>query len=141
MMMKNWDAKIIDIVTAFLEGDLDEEIFMKIPEGYYEVFSDEDSSQEEILELRRPIYGLVQAARMFWKKMVSILVDKLNFKEGKVDPCLLTRVDERGTVMIALYVDDCLCIGDKEALKGLEYELNEAGLRTTVENKLNDYLI
>ena len=44
MMMKNWDAKIIDIVTVFLEGDLDEEIFMKIPEGYYEVFSDEDSS-------------------------------------------------------------------------------------------------
>ena len=72
--------------------------------------------------------------------MVSILVDKLNFKEGKVDPCLLTRVDERGTVMIALYVDDCLCIGDKEALKGLEDELNEAGLKTTVENKWNDYL-
>ena len=44
MMMKNWDAKIIDTVTVFLEGDLDEEIFMKIPEGYYEVFTDEDSS-------------------------------------------------------------------------------------------------
>ena len=72
--------------------------------------------------------------------MVSILVDKLNFKEGKVDPYLLTRVDERGTVMIALYVDDCLCIGDKKALKGLEDELNEACLKTTVENKLNDYL-
>ena len=71
---------------------LEEEIFMKLPEGYYEVFSDEDSSQEEILELQKPIYGLVQAARMFWKKMVSILVDKLNFKEGKVGPCLLTRV-------------------------------------------------
>ena len=42
--------------------------------------------------------------------------------------------------MIALYVDDCLCIGDKEALKGLEDELNEADLKTTVENKWNDYL-
>ena len=49
--------------------------------------------------------------------MISILVDKLNFEEGKVDPCLLTRVDERGIVMIALCINDYLCIGDKEALK------------------------
>ena len=77
---------------------------------------------------------------MFWKKMISILVDKLNFKEGKIDHCLLTRVDERGIVMIALCINDYLCIGDKEALTWLEDELNEAGLKTTIENKLNDYL-
>ena len=72
--------------------------------------------------------------------MVSILAEKLNFKEGKVDSCFLTRVDERETVMIALYVDDGLCIRDKAALKELEDELNEASLKTTIENKLNDYL-
>ena len=54
MKTKNWNAKIIDIVTAFLGGDLDQETFMKVPEGYYE-----DSSQEEILKLHKPIYGLV----------------------------------------------------------------------------------
>ena len=140
MMIKGWTSIIIDIETAFLEGDLDEEIYMNIPEGYYEVFKNQDNGKESILKLLKPLYGLVQAARLFWKKMVSILTKELNFKAGKVDPCLLTRSNERGTVMIALYVDDCLCIGNKEALETLENELNEAGLKTTVETKLTDYL-
>ena len=138
LIVKAWSSKIIYIETTFLEGDLDEEIYMRVPSGYSEIFKDSD--EDEILELLKPIYGLVQAARLFWLKMVGILTNKLHFKEGKVDPCLLTRTDKRGTVMVALYVDDCLCIGDKEAVDSLEAELNEAGLSTTVEDLLTDYL-
>ena len=81
---------------------------MRVPSGYSEIFKDSD--EDEILELLKPIYGLVQAARLFWLKMVGILTNKLHFKEDKVDPCLLTRIDKRGTVTEALYVDDCICI-------------------------------
>ena len=137
-ILKCWDAKIIDIETAFLEGDLDEEIYMRVPDGYYEVF--EENDEEEALELLKPIYGLVQAARQFWKKMIFILTTKLNFKAGKVDPCLLTRTDEDGTVMVALYVDDCLCIGDNAALESLKKGLVEAGLIIKVQDDLTDYL-
>ena len=57
-----------------------------------------------------------------------------------MDPCLLTRTDKKGTVLIVLNVDDCLYIEDKNAIIFLEHELNEAGLSTTVENSLTDYL-
>ena len=57
MMLKSWSAKIIDIETAFSEGDLDEEIFMRIPNGHEELLGRVD--EEEVLELLKSIYGLV----------------------------------------------------------------------------------
>ena len=60
----------MDIDNAFLNGDLEHEIYMKIPEGYDEVIS-EDVDKEDCLNLQKAIYGLVQAARQFWKKIVD----------------------------------------------------------------------
>ena len=54
-LLKHWEAKIIDIETDFLEGDLDEEIYMRVPEGYYEVF--EENEEEEALELLNQSMG------------------------------------------------------------------------------------
>ena len=63
MILEGLDAKVVDIDNAFLNGDLDHEIFMKIPEGYKECIQDYD--KEKALELDKAIYGLVQAARQF----------------------------------------------------------------------------
>ena len=68
------------------------------------------------------------------------MTTKLNFEAGKVDPCLLIRTNEDGTVIVALYVDDCLCIGDLTLIKSLEKGLEEASLIIKVENDLSDYL-
>lgn len=83
---------------------------MRVPEEYYKVFEEYD--EEAPLELLKPIYGLVQAARQILEKMIFILTNKLNCKAGKVDTCLLTRTDEDGTVMVILCVDNFLCVGD-----------------------------
>ena len=65
--LHKYDSRIIDVETAFLYGDLDEEIYMKVPNGL------EDYTGEKLdgvcLELKRSIYGLVQAARQWWKKI------------------------------------------------------------------------
>ena len=64
----------MDVKTAFLEGDLEEDIFMKLPPGYEEVLEDlgEDFKKvldglddETIYESKKTIYGLVQAALMW----------------------------------------------------------------------------
>ena len=60
----------MDIDNAFLNGDLEHEIYMKFPEGYDEVIN-EDVDKEDCIILQKAIYGLVQAARQFWKKIVD----------------------------------------------------------------------
>ena len=62
----DWHAEIVDVDTAFLYGDLDEEVYMKIPSGYQEVVELIDE-KNWCLELKMSIYRLVQAARQWWK--------------------------------------------------------------------------
>ena len=57
--------------TAFLYGDIEEEIFMKSPVGMEEI--DPRSSPEDCYQLKKGIYGLCQAARQFWKKFVDTI--------------------------------------------------------------------
>ena len=136
-IIRRYEARIIDIETAFLEGVLEEEIYMQIPKGYREAL--EKEADNECLLLEKPIYGLVQAARQFWKKMVAILKE-LGFLGGHSDPCLYTRTNKRGTVIVIMYVDDFLCVGDHEALDELEDDLRAAKLTLKVEHGLSDYL-
>ena len=93
----------------------------------------------ECLRLERPLYGLVQAARQFWKKAVEVLKG-IDFVGGQADPCLMTKTSKEGTVHIIMYVDDFLCVGDLNALNLMERELQESGLVIKVTENLTDYL-
>ena len=84
MMTEGLDATIIDVKTAFLYGRLDEEIYMTVPEGYRE---EHDIGEDECLLLQQALYGLVQAAHQWWKRLVAELC-RLGFKLT-ADPCLL----------------------------------------------------
>lgn len=63
LLWYGWIAKIVDIETSFLYGDLEEQIFMKIPPGYEIVVDAKIDRESECLMLVRMIYGLTQAAR------------------------------------------------------------------------------
>ena len=64
----------MDVETAFLYGDLEGEICMKIPKGCSD-YKEIDLSKKCLI-LDHALYGLVQAARQFYKKLVEILVGK-----------------------------------------------------------------
>ena len=85
MIIEKWDANIIDIDNAFLNGELEHEIYMAIPEGYTECI--EQCEENEALKLEKEIYGLVQVARQFFKKIHLLL--QANFKASEADPCLV----------------------------------------------------
>ena len=113
MIMENLKGKVVDIDNDFLNGDLEHEIFMKIPEGYDEVINPR-VDRENCLILQKAIYGLVQAASYFWK----IIVDKMQaggFKLSEADPCMLYKEDEKGVCIIIIYIDDMPIIGKEEA--------------------------
>jgi hypothetical protein len=127
-------SKIVDVETAFLHGDLEEgqEIFMDCPEG----IKHED---DECLQLQKTIYGLVQSARQFFKKLVACLKE-MGFQGGVADPCLMTRRNDKGIVFIGIYVDDCYCCGHEAAIEQTIKQLKESGFGVKVEDNLNDYL-
>ena len=113
MLIENLKGKVVGIENTFLNGDLEHEIYMKIPEGYEVINQDVD--KEDCLILQKAIYGLVQAARQFWKK----IVDKMQgggFKLREADPCMLYKEDEKGVCIIIIYIDDMFIIGNKEAI-------------------------
>ena len=132
MIALKLDALIFDVTTAFLTGDLEEELYMECPEGM-------DHEEDEVLLLQKTIYGLVQASRQYNKKFTSVLI-AMGFEQSKADQCLYYKKSEKGIVIVLTYVDDNLCVGHRAALEDVTKEIVKHGLHITVENELTDYL-
>ena len=103
---ENWVALQIDIRTAFLYGDLEEEIYMKMPEGMRE-------NQDECMMLLKSTYGLVQAARQWYVQLVRFL-RKHDYLRSLIDPCLIIKRRNQELVVILIYVDDCALFGTND---------------------------
>jgi hypothetical protein len=126
--------KIVNVEKAFLHGDLEEgqEIYMNYPESL-------ELEEDECLLLQKMIYGLVQSARQFFKKLLSCL-KTFGFVGGAADPCLMTQKNSKGIVFIGIYVDDCYCCGHKAAMDETISQLKASGFGVKVEGNLTDYL-
>ena len=133
MIVWGLDSLIFDVITAFLTGDLEEEIYMECPEGMAH-------NPDEVLLLQKTIYGLVQASRQYNKRFTDVLVNKLGFKQCRSDQCLYFKKDDNGIAIVLTHVDDNLCVGHTAALKALTAGVVEHGLQITVEHGLGDYL-
>ena len=136
-MLWNLSAKIIDVETAFLHGDLEEEIYMDVPAGF-EIVSEQDYTGT-CLYLIKAIYGLVQASRMYFIFFTNKLRE-IGFVGGYADPCLMMRKDKTGIVFIAIWVDDSLLIGNDKAIDQVISDLKKGGLTLKIEGELDDYL-
>ena len=130
MMVMKLDSRIIDVETAFLFGDLEEEVYMTCKEVHEE---------DEALLLLHAIYGLVQASRQWWIKYVEKL-KKIGFEGGYPDPCLYSRRDENGVVFLAVWVDDSLLVGDSKAIDKAIQDLKDEGFVLKEDGSLDDYL-
>jgi hypothetical protein len=91
----NLEALIVNVETAFLHGELQEEIYMNISE-------DVSYDSKHVLLLTKTIYGLVQSAREFYENLMSTL-KLIVFKGNKSDPCLLSKWTQDGVIMIGIY--------------------------------------
>ena len=91
--MKAWHSQF-DVSTAFLYGELEEEIYMHQPEGY-------DDGSGRVCKLKRSLYGLKQAPRCWNKRFASFLL-KLGFTRSTADPCLFIRFNGKRKLIVAL---------------------------------------
>ena len=138
MMVEKLDSLVMDVETAFLYGDIEEEIFMKSRVGMEEI--DPGASPEDCYQLKKGIYGLCQAARQFWKKFVdTIKQESFGFQVSPADPCLLFKENELGICIIIMYVDDMLIIGRKEQIEDFATRIQEV-FSVKIQHNLTDYL-
>lgn len=98
---RNMVTRQMDIKTAFLNGELDCCIFMKIPEGV-------DAQPGRVCRLKKSIYGLKQSPRQWNHKLVRVLT-QIQLEQSQADPCLFMSND--GSLIVAIYVDDILVLG------------------------------
>ena len=138
MMVEKLDSLVTDVETAFLYGEIDEEIFMKSPVGMDEI--DPGSSSEDCYQLLKGIYGLCQAARQFWKKFVNTAKkESLGLQVSPADPCMLFKQNELGICIIIVYVDDMLIIGKKEQIHEFTTKIQKE-FSVKIQHNLADYL-
>ena len=138
MLSNNWEADIVDVETVFLYGDLEEEIYMKIPEGL-DRHLNKNFKNEDCFLLEKSIYGLVQAARQYYKKFIKVMTDELKFQKCLADSCLLMRKDENGTLVVCVYVDDTMCLGERKAIDKFKAEIRKHFL-TKDEGEMTEYV-
>ncbi|GIL57256.1 hypothetical protein Vafri_12510 [Volvox africanus] len=99
----------MDVSTAFLNGELEEELWMQQPPGY--------ESQDKTLacRLQKSIYGLKQAPRCWYDKLSEDLA-KFGLLPTQADPALFVKMDENGRVYALVHVDDLIIASDSKAL-------------------------
>ena len=85
------------------------------------------------------MYGLVQAARQYYKKFVKVMTEDLKFEKCYADACLLIRKDKSGTLVICVYVDDTLCLGDQKAINKSKSEI-QGHFKTKDEGMMTEYV-
>ncbi|KAJ9671559.1 hypothetical protein PVL29_025321 [Vitis rotundifolia] len=106
----------MDVKTAFLNGELEEEVYMKQPEG----FPSRDGEQL-VCKLKKSIYGLKQASRQWYLKFHNI-ISSFGFEENVMDQCIYLKVSGSKFCFLVLYVDDILLATND---KGLLHEVKQ----------------
>ncbi|CAI7732872.1 unnamed protein product [Closterium sp. NIES-54] len=98
--IKGWVVKQMDVTTAFLNGVLEEEIFMAQPEGF-------DDGSGRVLRLKKALYGLKQAPRQWYLKLRGVL-EEISFTPSTADHSLFMLGEGEQRSFMVVYVDDIL---------------------------------
>lgn len=81
----------------------------------------------------------MQAARQYNKKFVKVMTKELGFEHCLADSCLLKRTNKNGTVVVCVYVDDTLCVGDRKSIEELKREL-QIHFKVKDEGNMEEYV-
>jgi histone deacetylase 1/2 len=115
-----WDLHQMDVITAFLNGTINEDVLMEIPEGFPEF-----GNPTRVCRIKRALYGLKQAPKAWYSRIDAWLTSQ-GYTRSKYDPNLYFATKDGKRVFILLYVDDLLITGDdKERIAQLKAALKQ----------------
>ncbi|KAK3028014.1 hypothetical protein RJ639_040013 [Escallonia herrerae] len=104
--LKKWKILQIDLNSAFLNGFLDEEVYVEQPEGYVV-----RGHKDKVLRLKKALYGLKQAPRV-WNSRIDKYFQEKGFKKCPHEHALYVKMNGKCDILIVcLYVDDLIFTG------------------------------
>ncbi|GAU37351.1 hypothetical protein TSUD_395330 [Trifolium subterraneum] len=104
-----WQIQQIDVNNAFLNGVLQEEVYMTQPSGF------ESSDKSLVCKLHKSLYGLKQAPRAWYDKLTQALLH-MGFVKSRCDPSLLVHNQNGTCTYVLIYMDDILITGSTPTL-------------------------
>ncbi|RVW18006.1 Retrovirus-related Pol polyprotein from transposon TNT 1-94 [Vitis vinifera] len=118
--VENLHLEQLDVKTAFLHGDLEEDLYMIQPEGFIV-----QGQENLVCKLRKSLYGLKQAPRQWYKKFDNFM-HRIRFKRCEADHCCYVKSFDNSYIILLLYVDDMLIAGsDIEKINNLKKQLSK----------------
>ena len=126
-------AKTVNNEIALLFEHLEEEIYMECLQGMTSI------KKDNCIILNKCIYGLVQVACQYYKRVIEILKSS-TFVGGSIDPCLYVKKSMKGIVYVVLYIDDNQMVGDIATIDDTVEALKNKGLVLKIVDGLQDYL-
>ena len=103
------ELRQLDVKQAFIQADLDFNVFMKLPDGY-------GDKSGKVVKLNKSVYGLKQAGRRWAMHLDDVIVRKIRMEQCKEDPCVFQLTRDVVVVMIVcVHVDDITVAGESEA--------------------------
>ena len=119
--LQNLEVHQMDVKTAFLNGVLDEEIYMEKPEGF-----SAPGQEKKVCRLVKSLYGLKQTPKQWHGKFDRAMVAN-GFRINECDKCVYVKNTENGYIILCLYVDDMLIVGsDDDIIKSTKRMLNSS---------------
>jgi hypothetical protein len=107
---EEWEVHHMDVKSAFLNGDLREEVYVQQPPGFVVA-----GEEHKVLRLRKALYGLRQAPRAWNIKLDESLVS-LGFDKCVTEHALYIRKTKEGNLIVGVYVDDLIITGSGRRL-------------------------
>ncbi|CAL8994451.1 unnamed protein product [Prunus brigantina] len=118
--MFKWDLRQLDVKNAFLHGELQEEVYMRQPQGFTD-----STYPNHVCKLQKSLYGLKQAPRA-WNAKFTGYLPSLGFQSSHLDPSLFVRQNSTSVVILLLYVDDIIITGsDTQVVQSVIDSLGE----------------
>ena len=133
-LIHGWKSRQIDYVQAYTQADVPiDNLYVKVPKG---VEVESGKREDYVMKVNKNVYGTHQAGRV-WNQHLVKRLKAIGFTQSKIDECVFYH----GSCIYVLYTDDSILVGpnDKE-LDDVVHDMQNAGLKLTVEGKMEDFL-
>ncbi|GJS58368.1 retrovirus-related pol polyprotein from transposon TNT 1-94 [Tanacetum coccineum] len=124
----------MDVKTAFLNGNLREEVYVSQPDG----FMDPDKPNY-VYKLKKALYGLKQAPRAWYDMLSSFLISN-DFSKGSVDPTMFIRREGKELLLVQIYVDDIIFVASTPELCDLFAKIMCSKFKMSMMGKISFFL-
>ena len=110
-----------DVTSAFTQSKIDCDIYVEPPKG----FVPKIDGKPTVLKLLKALYGTKQASKLWQDTLAKHLTENMGFKRSTADPCLFSRRDECGSViLVGIYVDDIICAHNEKKFEWFKTEFS-----------------